>query len=190
MLVSSKYELRRCSFISSSSSFSATITNAEAAPLCITAYQIQPKTAQRFGIVWSCISTMMICAWTAMHPNPWKARWNRFRLMFWMIIAPEVVLALGGQAVFCRRRDKRRIEQKAFWCVFSSFMLGIRGLHALATRLSKVEEMHGHFFQMGGFTLIDPDQKDIDNLERCLPWITSRKIQGSTLIYPRSLLCR
>ena len=51
-----------------------------------------------FGIVWSCVSTVIICAWSSVHsnvppPNPWMARWNRLRLMFWMIIAPELVLA-------------------------------------------------------------------------------------------------
>ena len=50
-------------------------------------------------VVWSCVSTVLICAWTSVHPNvppqnKWKARWNRLKLimMFWMIVAPELVL--------------------------------------------------------------------------------------------------
>ena len=58
-----------------------------------------------FGIIWSCVSTILICAWTAVHPNVppsnrWKARWNRLRLMFWMIVAPELVLAWAVRQYF------------------------------------------------------------------------------------------
>jgi hypothetical protein len=61
-----------------------------------------------FGIIWSCLSTIIICAWTAVHPNvpppnQWKARWNRLRLMFWMIIAPELVLAWAVRQFFAAR---------------------------------------------------------------------------------------
>ena len=61
-----------------------------------------------FGIIWSCVSTILICAWTAVHPNVppsnrWKARWNRLRLMFWMIVAPELVLAWAVRQYFGAR---------------------------------------------------------------------------------------
>ena len=61
-----------------------------------------------FGIIWSCISTIIICAWTSVHPNvpppnAWKARWNRLSLMFWMIIAPELVLAWAVRQFFAAR---------------------------------------------------------------------------------------
>jgi len=47
--------------------------------------------------IWSYVSTTTICAWTSLHPNvpplnKWNARWNRLRLTFWMIVAPEFVL--------------------------------------------------------------------------------------------------
>src|SRR6266540_6687860 len=61
-----------------------------------------------FGIVWSCVSTTILCAWTAVHPNvpprsKWKARWNRLKLMFWMIVAPELVLAWAVRQFFAAK---------------------------------------------------------------------------------------
>jgi hypothetical protein len=61
-----------------------------------------------FGIIWSCLSTIIICAWTAVHPNVpppnrWRARWNRLKTMFWMIIAPELVLGWAVRQFFAAR---------------------------------------------------------------------------------------
>ena len=59
---------------------------------------ICPLKRSKFNIIWSCLSTVLICSWTSVHPNvparnEWLARANRLRLMFWMIVAPELVLA-------------------------------------------------------------------------------------------------
>jgi len=61
-----------------------------------------------FGIIWSCLSTTILCAWTAVHPNvppqsKWQARWNRLELMFWMIVAPELVLAWAVRQFFAAK---------------------------------------------------------------------------------------
>ena len=52
-----------------------------------------------FNIAWGCISTTIICTWTAIHPNippregPFKATLRRLELMFWTIVAPEILPA-------------------------------------------------------------------------------------------------
>jgi hypothetical protein len=61
-----------------------------------------------FEIIWSCLSTLIICAWTAVHPNVpppnrWRPHWNRLKIMFWMIIAPELVLAWAVRQFFAAR---------------------------------------------------------------------------------------
>ena len=88
---------------------------AEAAPILVDRADVSqdlnsPLQLKRtlFGITWSCISTVIICAWTSVHPNvpppnQWKARWNRLWLMFWMIIAPELVLAWAVRQFFAAR---------------------------------------------------------------------------------------
>jgi len=50
-----------------------------------------------FNIVWGCVSTTIICAWAAIHPNiapresPLKRALRRLELMFWAIVAPEIL---------------------------------------------------------------------------------------------------
>jgi len=61
-----------------------------------------------FSVIWTCVSTIIICAWTSVHPNVpplnrWKARWNRLWVMFWMIVAPELVLAWAVRQFFAAR---------------------------------------------------------------------------------------
>ena len=52
-----------------------------------------------FKIIWGCVSTTIICAWAAIHPNippregPFKATLRRLELMFWTIVAPEILPA-------------------------------------------------------------------------------------------------
>ncbi len=51
-----------------------------------------------YKIVWSCVSTTIICAWVSVHPNVppsgyWKGLWRRVQMMIWTIIAPELILA-------------------------------------------------------------------------------------------------
>jgi len=61
-----------------------------------------------FSVIWTCVSTIIICGWTSVHPNVpplnrWKARWNRLWVMFWMIVAPELVLAWAVRQFFAAR---------------------------------------------------------------------------------------
>ena len=50
-------------------------------------------------IIWGCLSTTIICAWTAIHPNippregPVKGVLRRLELMLWAILAPEILPA-------------------------------------------------------------------------------------------------
>jgi hypothetical protein len=70
-----------------------------------------------FGIIWSCLSTIIICAWTAVHPNVpppnrWRGRWNRLKTMFWMIIAPELVLAWAVRQFFAAREIRDEYNRR------------------------------------------------------------------------------
>ena len=52
-----------------------------------------------FSIIWACFSTTFICIWVSVHPNipplegHWKSLIRRLKLMFWALIAPELILA-------------------------------------------------------------------------------------------------
>ena len=69
---------------------------AEDAPSICVDYRFQRTL---FNIVWGCVSTTIICAWAAIHPNippregPLKGTLRRLELMFWTIVAPEILPA-------------------------------------------------------------------------------------------------
>jgi hypothetical protein len=50
-----------------------------------------------FNIIWGCVSTTVICAWSAIHPNiqpregPFKATLRRIESMITAIVAPEIL---------------------------------------------------------------------------------------------------
>ena len=52
-----------------------------------------------FNIIWGCLSTTIICAWAAIHPNippregAIKGTLRKLELMFWTIMAPEILPA-------------------------------------------------------------------------------------------------
>ena len=57
------------------------------------------KMRTRFDIVWSCVTTLFICTWVAIHPNippqgegHMKSLWRRIKLMLWTLLVPELVL--------------------------------------------------------------------------------------------------
>jgi hypothetical protein len=54
-----------------------------------------------FTIVWGCLSTTFVCAWVSVHPNipppkyeeyGWKSLARRLWLLFWTLVAPELIL--------------------------------------------------------------------------------------------------
>jgi len=52
-----------------------------------------------FNIIWGCVSTTIICAWAAIHPNmppregPLRGILRRLELVFWAMVAPEILPA-------------------------------------------------------------------------------------------------
>ncbi len=82
-----------------------------------------------FNIVWGCISTTIICAWAAVHPNippregPVKSALRRLELMFWAIVAPEflpcwalnqLLAAMSVKDVYNKRNGMFRTFSKIF----------------------------------------------------------------------------
>jgi len=59
-----------------------------------------------FSIIWGCISTTIICAWSATHPNippreeTFKAMFRRLELMGLALMAPEVLPAFALNQLF------------------------------------------------------------------------------------------
>src|SRR6266545_3107562 len=57
-----------------------------------------------FEIVWVCTSMIFLCAWVTVHRNIPRQResfrtalWGRFKMLFWVVVAPELVLAWAAR---------------------------------------------------------------------------------------------
>ena len=78
------------------------------------------------NIIWSCVSTTTICAWAAIHPNippregPVKRTLRRLELMFWAIVAPEILpaWALNQRLAAMTIRDMYNKKRGEFSCLF------------------------------------------------------------------------
>ena len=121
-----------------------------------------------FNIVWSCLSTIIICAWTCVHPNvppanKWRARRDRLKIMFWMIIAPELVIAWAVRQLFAARETRDTYNHVREGEL--SLLLKVEAKAKEQTGIpiwNKWTFAHGHLLGMGGFTFIDPDLKKAD----------------------------
>ncbi|KAF8508095.1 hypothetical protein BU17DRAFT_56908 [Hysterangium stoloniferum] len=97
-----------------------------------------PDNRSVWDIIWSCLATIFACSWVSVHPNmpaPGEAWWNvmlrRLELMFWVIIAPELVILWA-----VRQWNGARVLERKY-------------------RRLKWTVTHGHFLQMGGFMLFE-----------------------------------
>ena len=98
-----------------------TYRNVEAAPIFVDradtlASPLQLKRTL-FGIIWSCITTLAICTWTSVNPNvpppnKWEVRFDRLKLTFWMIVAPELVLAWAVRQFFAAREIRDTYNER------------------------------------------------------------------------------
>ncbi|KDR79755.1 hypothetical protein GALMADRAFT_1360429 [Galerina marginata CBS 339.88] len=130
-----------------------------------------PNTRSVWDIVWSCLVTIFACSWVSVHPNipkeglsQGKKILRRFEIVFWSIIAPELII---GWAM-----------RQFFGAVVLKMQYGGEGWTMA----------HGYFIQMGGFMLyedgkavgvLDPGELDglISMGRITLPSITEEEIK-------------
>ncbi|KIJ90259.1 hypothetical protein K443DRAFT_116856, partial [Laccaria amethystina LaAM-08-1] len=89
-----------------------------------------------------CFATIFACTWLSVHPNmpgldekPWKIALRRLEIMFWSLICPEMIICWA-----CRQ-----------WIAARRLRDEYGGLGWTKT--------HGHFLQMGGFMLMDGNER-------------------------------
>jgi len=91
-------------------------SNAACHVLAVNDPKAQPLLRTLFGVAWNCVLTVFICAWTSVHPNvPPRNRTGgllaRVKLMFWTIVAPELVLAWAVRQWFAAREIRNIYNQ-------------------------------------------------------------------------------
>jgi len=99
-----------------------------------------------FNIIWGCLSTTIICAWTAIHVNipppegPVKGALRKLELMFWTIVAPEILpaWALNQRLAAKEIRDLYNKERGVF-----SYLFPMNGLAKQSKVMSKRNAGYG-----------------------------------------------
>ncbi|KDR70339.1 hypothetical protein GALMADRAFT_76109 [Galerina marginata CBS 339.88] len=126
---------------------------------------ICPNTRSQLDIIWSCLATIFVCTWVSIHPNipaleepRWKKVLRRLELMFWSIIAPEVIIFWAAQQWAAARELATKYREYG-WTM-----------------------SHGYFIQMGGFMLYNND-KPIGVLG---PNELDRLVEEEKLVMPRT----
>ncbi|KDR70357.1 hypothetical protein GALMADRAFT_1350213 [Galerina marginata CBS 339.88] len=132
---------------------------------------ICPNTRSRADIIWSCLATIFVCTWVSVHPNIpalgeswWKKAFRRLELMFWSVIAPELMIWWAAQQWAAARELAKKYKEYG-WTT-----------------------SHGYFIQMGGFMLYDNDKPtgvltpdELDRLRQevkvAMPRTTEEEIQ-------------
>jgi len=78
-----------------------------------------------FNIIWGCLSTTIICAWAAIHPNIppeesyLRGTLRRLELMLWTIIAPEILPAWAFRQLVAARTVRDVYNERERESVFS-----------------------------------------------------------------------
>ncbi|KDR77186.1 hypothetical protein GALMADRAFT_434880 [Galerina marginata CBS 339.88] len=124
-----------------------------------------------WDILWSCLATLFACTWVSVHPNIppseeswWKSSMRRFELMFWGLIAPEMIILWAMRQWYSAREIAKKYEGHGW------------------------TKTHAYFVQMGGFTLLEKGERprvlfpeEMESLLRIglidLPQITEEEIR-------------
>ncbi|KAF8163802.1 hypothetical protein B0H34DRAFT_697016 [Crassisporium funariophilum] len=95
-----------------------------------------------FDIIWSCLVTLFACTWISVHPNLPAASDRRItiirrrvRIMLYALIVPEGVMYWAMRQFLGSRKLARRYEAHGW------------------------TKVHGHFLQMGGFMMHEPEKE-------------------------------
>lgn len=70
-----------------------------------------------WGIVWSCVATLIACTWVAVHPNipagddsEWRIFGRRLAIMGYLLFAPEVVIMWAARQHFAAKDIEKQYQ--------------------------------------------------------------------------------
>jgi len=68
----------------------------------VVAWAPEPQTRGTIGLLWSCLVTIFLCTWSAVHPNlpaatdsPYRILWRRVRYLLGALLAPEMLAIIA-----------------------------------------------------------------------------------------------
>ncbi|KAL0066134.1 hypothetical protein AAF712_006758 [Marasmius tenuissimus] len=151
-------------------------------------------TRSTLGIIWSCLSMIILCAWTSAHPNvPSVPRSGHWALVFWdkatifvvALLAPEIIVLWSARQWFAARKMAKEYKKygwtmtHAFFALMGGFALydseGNFLFHLWDDRFCQ------HHKDQEGWDGFTKQQQKLGELQELLP--DSRKSYSSLLEY-------
>ena len=114
-----------------------------------------------FDILWSCLATLFACSWVSVHPNIpgtdeswWRIYLRRLELMFWAVLAPELIISWAFRQWLGARNFKKLYKGSQMYPIYPEILN-----HKILILDSGPgwTKTHGYFIQMGGFMLFDSE---------------------------------
>ena len=139
-----------------------------------------PNRSTIWDIFWSCLATIFACSWVSVHPNnpspnesSWRIFLRRLELMFWAVIAPEMIITWALRQ-WLGARHLEKLYKGGQMCPIYLEILN----HKILTLDSGWTKTHGHFIQMGGFMLFEGKiSKGVLTPQRFSELLTAKKIE-------------
>lgn len=156
----------------------------------------QPNARSAIGIAWSCFATIFACTWSTVHPNiphplasDWQIWRHRAHLMFWGLVAPELIVLWAIKQWMGSRFLARELggtgasllyQLCSFLLTYSSNLLSEYGFNGV----------HGYLAQMGGFMLYRGNDRIgvLQEVEHLKPLLQGRHfVYGHYLVSPSDI---
>jgi len=122
-----------------------------------------------FDIIWTCLATTFFCVGVSVSPNvPTKNTLliKRWRLILWMVISPELILAWALRQYFAgvyviRKYNETRSFKDGTFC--QSNLVARRSWRSEVFKGNRWTLYHGYLMVMGGFTLVESNPSNLDH---------------------------
>ena len=139
-----------------------------------------------WDILWSCLTTIFACSWVSIHPNipapdesSWRIFLRRLELMFWAVIAPEMIITWALRQWLGAQRLEKLYKGGQNCIQFYRQILNYKILTLIDRGWTKT---HGHFIQMGGFMLFEGEiPKSVLTPKRFSELLAAGKIEFPTV---------
>ena len=140
-------------------------------------------------IVWSCLATLFACSWVSVHPNipatnesSWRIYLRRLELMFWAVIAPEMIITWALRQWLGARHLEKLYKGEQSSLMHSIYPRILNQKILTLARGCQWTKTQGHFLQMGGFMLYEGDvARGVLSPERFSELLDAGKIEFPTV---------
>jgi|SRR5690242_935390 len=114
----------------------------------------EPQARGTVGLIWSCLATIFLCTWNAVHPNlpgmndnAWRIFGRRVVFMLIALVAPEFICAAASEELRSAWAVQAQVSDSSVVLLTSANLLAVARLVSDTILLSE----HGRFPDQSGW---------------------------------------